>query len=127
MALQHFNPEGMAPAGAPYSLAAKAGNTVYTAGVLALDGSSRVVAPGDIKGQTRYVLEAIEKILKAAGAQMKDVAFNHVFLTDFAHYAGMNEAYREFFGASLPARYCVKVDLVREGCLVEIAAVAHIA
>jgi aminoacrylate peracid reductase len=125
MALQHFNPEGMAPAGAPYSLAAKAGNTVYTAGVLALDGP-RLVAEGDIKGQTRYVLEAIEKILKAAGAELKDVAFNHVFLTDFAHYAGMNEVYREFFGASLPARYCVRADLVREGCLVEVASVAHI-
>ena len=126
MALQRFNPEGMAPAGAPYSLATRAGNTVYTAGVLALDGSSQLVAPGDIKGQTRYVLQAIEKILKAAGAELKDVAFNHVFLTDFAHYAGMNEAYREVFGASLPARYCVRSDLVREGCLVEIASVAHI-
>jgi aminoacrylate peracid reductase len=127
MALQRFSPEGMASPGAPYSLAAKAGNVIYTAGVLALDGSSRVVAAGDIKGQTRYVLEAIEKILKAAGAEMKDVAFNHVFLTDFANYAGMNEVYREFFGDSLPARYCVKADLVREGCLVEIAAVAHTA
>ena len=124
MALQHFSPEGMAPAGAPYSLATRAGNTVYTAGVLALDGP-RLVAE-DIKGQTRYVLETIEKILQAAGAQLKDVAFNHVFLTDFAHYAGMNEVYREFFAASLPARYCVRADLVRAGCLVEIAAVAHI-
>ena len=125
MALQHINPEGMAHAGAPYSLATKAGSTVYTAGVLALDGS-RLVAQGDIKGQTRCVLETIEKILAAAGAQMKDVAFTHIFLTDFAHYAGMNEVYREFFGASLPARYCVKADLVRDGCLVEIAAVAHL-
>ena len=97
-----------------------------TSGVLALDASGKVVAEGDIKGQTRYVLEAIEKILRASGASMKDVAFNHVFLSDFADYAGMNEVYREFFEAPLPARYCVKADLVRADCLVEIAAVAHV-
>ena len=57
---------------------------------------------------------------------MKDVAFNHVFLLDFADYAGMNEVYREFFDAPLPARYCVRADLVRADCLVEIAAVAHV-
>lgn len=126
MTLEYINPEGMAPKGAPYSLGVKASKTVYTSGVLALDASGKVVAEGDIKGQTRYVLEAIEKILRASGASMKDVAFNHVFLSDFADYAGMNEVYREFFDVPLPARYCVKADLVRADCLVEIAAVAHV-
>jgi enamine deaminase RidA (YjgF/YER057c/UK114 family) len=34
---------------------------ICTAGVLALDATGKILAAGDIKGQTRYVLEAIEK------------------------------------------------------------------
>ena len=44
--------------------------------------------PGDAGAQTRHVLETIQTTLEAAGATMADVAFNHIFLTDWADYAG---------------------------------------
>ena len=50
-------PKGSAPPLAPYSPGAKAGNAVYVSGTLALDSSGKLVGKGDVKVQTRQVLE----------------------------------------------------------------------
>ena len=76
--------------------------------------------------QTRHVLETIKAVIAQAGGTMEDVTFNHVFLTDWAHYAAINEVYAEYFPTDRPARYCVQVGLVKPGALVEIASVAHV-
>ena len=119
-------PEGSAPPLAPYSPGARAGNTVYVSGTLALDANGNIVGVGDVKAQTRHVLEAIESVVEAAGGSMKDIAFNQVFLADLGDYAGMNEVYREFFPTDPPARYCIRADLVKPEFLVEIVSTAHI-
>ena len=80
---------------------------------------------GDAAAQTRHVLEIIKSVLEAAGATMADVTFNHIFLTDWANYAAINNVYAEYFPGEKPARYCVQVGLVKPGALVEIATVAH--
>ena len=79
---------------------------------------------GDIVAQTERVLESIKAILEAGGSRMEDVVMNHVFITDYANYAQMNEVYGRYFGATRPARYCIKSDLVHPDWLVEIASVA---
>lgn len=121
-------PKGSPPPLAPYSpgTKAKSGNTVYVSGTLALDSNGKVVGPGDVKAQTRHVLETIKSVLEAAGGSLKDVAFNHIFLANLADYAAMNEAYREYFPSSPPARYCIRADLVKPEFLVEIASIAHV-
>ena len=119
-------PEGSAPPLAPYSPGVRAGNTVYVSGVVALDADGNTVGVGDVKAQTRHVLEAIKAIVEAAGGSMEDVAFNQIFLSDLGDYAGMNEVYREYFPADPPARYCIRADLVKPEFLVEIASTAHI-
>ncbi len=119
-------PEGSAPPLAPYSPGVRAGNTVYVSGVVALDADGNTVGVGDVKAQTRHVLEAIKAIVEAAGGSMADIAFNQIFLGDLGDYAGMNEVYREYFPADPPARYCIRADLVKPEFLVEIASTAHI-
>ncbi len=119
-------PEGSAPPLAPYSPGARAGNAVYVSGTIALDADGNTVGVGDVKAQTRYVLDSIAAVLEAAGGSLADIAFNQIFLSDLADYAGMNEVYREYFPADPPARYCIRADLVRPEFLVEIAATAHI-
>jgi aminoacrylate peracid reductase len=57
---------------------------------------------------------------------MADIAFNHIFLTDWAHYPAMNAVYAEFFPGAKPARYCIQCGLVKPGLVVEIASVAHV-
>jgi len=111
---------------APYSAGSRAGNTVYVSGTLALGEGGVVLHPGDAAAQTRHVLEVIKTTLEAAGASLADVAFNHIFLKDWADYPAMNAVYAEYFPGAKPARYCIQCGLVKPECLIEIASVAHI-
>jgi aminoacrylate peracid reductase len=119
-------PKGSAPPLAPYSPGTMASNSVYVSGTLALDSSGKLVGAGDVKAQTRHILETIKAVLEAAGGSLKDITFNHIFLTDMRDYAAMNEVYREYFPENPPARYCIRADLVRPEFLVEIASIAHL-
>jgi reactive intermediate/imine deaminase len=92
---------------APFSMATRAGTMLFVAGIVAFDASGNLVGDGDIKAQTRQVLENIKELVFAAGGSLSDV----VYLTDFANYAGMNEVYHEYFAEAPPARATVKVEL----------------
>ncbi len=127
MPFEAINPPQFPTPIAPYSAAAKAGNTVYVSGVLALGEGGIVLHVGDAAAQTRAVLETIKTTLEAAGATMADIAFNHIFLKDLADYAAFNSVYAEYFPGPKPARYCIKTELVKPDCLVEIASIAHLA
>ena len=121
-------PKGAPPPLAPYSPGTRAsGEAVYVSGTLAIDRDGKLVGAGDVKAQTRHVLESIKAVLEAAGGSLADVAFNHIFLKDLGDYAAMNEVYREYFPVRPPARYCIRADLVKPEFLVEIASIAHLA
>jgi aminoacrylate peracid reductase len=126
MAHEAVVPAGSAPPLAPYSPGVKAKNTVYVSGVLAMDRDGNIVGSGDIKVQTRQVIESIKSVVEAAGGSVSDIAFNQIFLSDLANYDAMNEVYAEYFGDNSPARYCIKAELVKPEFLVEITSTAHI-
>ena len=126
MAGRPIIPEGSAPPLAPYSPGMQAGNTVYVSGTLAIDADGATVGVGDVRTQTRHVLEAISSVLETAGGSLQDVVLNAIFLKDLADYGAMNEVYREYFPTDPPARYCVRADLVRPDFLIEIASTAHL-
>jgi len=126
MPFEPINPPQYPAPIAPYSYGAKAGNTVYVSGVLALGEGGAVLHPGDAAAQTRAVLDVIKGTLEAAGASLADVAMNHIFLKDMADYAAFNAVYAEYFPGDKPARYCIRADLVKPDLLVEIASVAHL-
>ena len=119
-------PKNAAPPLAPYSPGTKADGVIYVSGTLALDSEGKVIGPGDARAQTRAVLESVKAVIEAAGATLKDVTFNMIFLKDYADYAAVNEVYREYFASEPPARYCIKAELVRPEFLVEIASIAHV-
>ena len=121
MAVQPIVPPGSPPPLAPYSPGVKAGNTIYVSGTLAIGPDGKTVGIGDVKAQTRHVLESVKSVIEAAGGTLRDVAFNHIFLANLADYAAMNEVYREYFPSSPPARYCIRADLVKPEFLVEVA------
>lgn len=126
MTHQAIIPAGSAPPLAPYSPGVRAGNAVYVSGVLAMDANGNIVGKGDIKAQTRQVIESIKSVVEAAGGSLSDIAFNQIFLSDLANYGAMNEVYAEYFGTNPPARYCIKAELVKPEFLIEIASTAHI-
>lgn len=127
MPFESINPPEFPAPIAPYSAAARAGNTLYVSGMLALGEGGTVLHPGDVARQTRHVLDAIETTVRAAGGSMADIAMNHIFLKDLADYAAFNAVYAEYFPGAKPARYCIKAELVKPECLVEIASVAYLA
>ena len=127
MAHQPVIPRGSPPSLAPYSPGVKAGNTVYTSGILPLDENGNIVGLADAAEQTRQVLTLIKNIVEASGGQMSDIAFNAISLKDLDDYPAMNAVYESFFEAGrLPARYCIRADLVKSDFLVEIASIAHL-
>src|SRR5882757_4932619 len=95
MAFEPINPPQFPTPIAPYSAGARAGNTVYVSGVLALGEGGAVLHVGDAAAQTRHVLEVIKITLEAGGATLADVAMNHIFLKDLADYAAFNAVYAE--------------------------------
>ena len=126
MSFKVIIPEGAPPPLAPYSPGAKAGNVIYVSGTLAMDATGKTVGVGDVRAQTRHVLESIKSVLAAAGATTADITFNQIFLKDLGDYAAMNAVYKEYFPKNPPARYCIRADLVRPEFLVEIASTAHV-
>ncbi len=127
MAGQPIIPQGSAPPLAPYSPGTRAGNIIYVSGTLAIDAKGVTVGVGDVKAQTRHVLESISRVVEAAGGGIEDVVFNAIFIKNLDDYQEMNEVYREYFPADPPARYCIRADLVKPEFLVEIASTAHLA
>ena len=119
-------PKGASKPIAPYAHATKAGNTVYVSGTLAIGADGKSLHVGDMKAQTRYVIEQIKGALEAAGATLEDIAYNMIFIKRVSDYAALNEVYSEYFGKKPPARYCIISELVRDEFLVEISSIAHI-
>ena len=110
--------------GAPYSSGTKVGNLLFTAGMVSLNEKGEIVGRGDIRAQTRQVLDNVKAIVEAGGGKMTDIAKTTVYITDLANFAAMNEVYKTYFPTDPPARATVKADLVNKDFLVEIDAFA---
>jgi aminoacrylate peracid reductase len=111
----------------PYSPGVLADGVLYVAGILSLaEDMKTTVGVGDIRAQTRQVIDTIKTIVEEAGGSLRDVTFNSIFLRNLEDYAGMNQVYAKYFDEAPPARYCIRADLVPPNCLIEIASIAHI-
>src|SRR5574340_928374 len=93
----------------PYSQAIKAGGFLYASGQVAIDPKTNEFAGGDIRKQTRQVMENVKGILEVAGASLSHVVKTTVFLKDLDDFAAMNEEYGKHFAAAPPARSTVQV------------------
>ena len=101
------------------SQAVEHGDTVYLAGVLAKDLSK------DIKGQTKEVLDEIDRLLAKCGSSKSKVLQCHIWVTDIRNRAPMNEVWTEWVDKNnLPARACVEAKLADPKALVEIMVIA---
>ncbi|MHA3762095.1 pyrimidine utilization protein C [Yersinia enterocolitica] len=122
-----ITPPGSGTPLAPFSPGTLADGVVYVSGTLAFDKQNNVVHIGDAAGQTRHVLETIKSVIETAGGSLDDITFNSIFLTDWQHYAAINQVYAEYFPSDKPARFCIQCGLVKPDALIEIASVAHLA
>ena len=95
------------------------GETVYLAGVVAKNVDQ------DVKGQTRQILDEIDRLLAKCGSGKSKVLSATIWVTDIRNRAPMNEVWSAWVDAkNLPARACVEAKLADPKALVEIMVVA---
>jgi 2-iminobutanoate/2-iminopropanoate deaminase len=111
----------------PYSPAVRAGQLLFVSGQVSIDPSSGSFVAGDIKAETRRVLENIGALLKAGGLDFSAVVRTTVFLSDMNDFAAMNEVYAGFFAEPYPARATVQVARLPRDARVEIDVIASYA
>ena len=100
----------------PFSAATRADGLIYVAGTLAQQG--------DIKAQTKTVLDNMGQTLAKAGSSLANVAAVHVYVKNPADVAGMTDVWRTYWPKDAPARTTIIADLVQPGALVEMSMVA---
>ncbi len=101
---------------APLSSAVKADGLIYVSGALS--------AKGDIKEQTKGVIDSLGQTLTKSGSSLKNVVAATVYLKNAADAAAMTEVWREYWPKDAPTRTTVSAGLVSEPALIEIAVIA---
>ena len=109
--------------GLPFSDGIIAGKTLYVAGQEGTDESNKL-APGGIAAETKAALDNIEKVVKAAGFEMKDIVSVTVYLADIHDFPEMNKVYKTVMPDPKPARATIQAAALVNDARVEIAAIA---
>lgn len=108
----------------PYSQAIRAGQWLFLSGQIPLDPATGEVVAGDVRVQTRRVLDNMSAVLAAAGVSFDAVVKTTVFLADLNDFSAVNEVYATAFSDPAPARSTVQVARLPRDVRVEIDAVA---
>ena len=108
-----------------YSQAVSAGGFLYTSGQIGINPASGKIESSDTKSQSLQALHNIAAILNAKNLSLVNIVKLTVYLKDLNDFSDLNEAYKEFFGATnFPARSTVEVAGLPLGARVEIDCVA---
>jgi len=108
----------------PYSQAVKAGNVIYTSGQVSLDPKTAQLVTGDFAAQARQVFDNLAAVLRAGGAEFRNVAKATVYLANLADFETLNAIYAEYFGDHKPARTTVQVAGLPKKAALEIDLIA---
>ena len=110
----------------PYSQAIRAGDFLFVSGQIPLDPATGTLVDGDVRAETRRVLENLSAIVTAGGASLDRVVKTTVYLVDMNDFPAMNEVYATFFTAPAPARATVQVGRLPKDVRVEIDAIVFL-
>jgi len=125
MTIERF---GAAPSGSggrslPFTKAVRAGDFVFVSGQVPMGADGEIIE-GSIGAQTHQTIENVKSILLSLGLGLEHVVKATVWLADTRDFWPFNKVYLEYFGAALPARSCVRADMMVD-CKVEIEVVAY--
>jgi enamine deaminase RidA (YjgF/YER057c/UK114 family) len=96
------------------------GETVYLAGLIALEGRG-----GSVKEQTRAILAHVDRLLAEAGTDKTKLLTATVWLADIREAEAMNEVWEEWIPEGCaPARSTVEGKLTSPSYAVKIAVTA---
>lgn len=108
----------------PYSQAVKAGDMIFTSGMIPIDPATNTLVEGGIEVQAKQAISNLKALLEAAGSSMDKVVKTVVFIKNMDDFGKVNEIYSSFFTENCPARSCVEVARLPKDVLIEIEAIA---
>ena len=108
----------------PYSQAVRFGNLIFVSGQIPIEPESGKILKGNIREQTKQILENLNNILAAGGSSFNNVLRSTIFLTNLEDYSEVNEAYAQYFNDLPPARSTVQVAKLPMNAQIEIEAIA---
>ncbi len=113
-----------APIG-PYNQAVLSGDTLYTSGQIAINPKTGKLEIGDIKAETKLVMENLKAVLEAADMTFENVIKTSIFISDMLNFTLINEVYGGYFkNETAPARETVEVSNLPKYVNVEISLIA---
>ena len=107
-----------------YSRAVRVENIIEVSGTAAID-KDKIISPNNVHGQTKFIIQKIERALKEAGGTLNDVVRTRIYVTDISQWEAVGKVHGEFFKDIKPATTMVEVkSLIDPNFLVEIEATA---
>jgi enamine deaminase RidA (YjgF/YER057c/UK114 family) len=94
-----------------YSRAIAVGDFIFLAGLVAEDPKTGKPVAGDMRVQTRQVLDNAKALVEGAGFAMDDLTVARAWVADARDLRVMNEVYTTYFGDLRPTRASVRVKL----------------
>ena len=111
----------------PYShanMVPASGNMLFVSGQVAKDSKTGELILGDIKSETKKVMENVFAILSEVEMDFTHVVKTTIFMKDMNYFGDMNEVYCSFFSGNFPARETVQVSRLPLDVNVEISVIA---
>jgi aryl-alcohol dehydrogenase-like predicted oxidoreductase/enamine deaminase RidA (YjgF/YER057c/UK114 family) len=107
-----------------YSRAIRVGDRILVCGTTATHGSGEIVCPGDVAGQTVYILDKIAAAIGALGGSLDDVVRTRIYLRDAAHWEPASRVHGRYFNRVRPANTLLEISRLVGDYEVEIEAEA---
>ncbi len=120
---QAITPIGKKNPNLPFHPGVRAGDFIFVSGQVAKDEDGNM-CEGGIEEQTRWTIESIRRVLKAAGADLGDVVRITVYLDDARDFGRYNRVFAEFFPEGKIARTTVEARAVID-TKIEMDAIAY--
>ena len=110
----------------PYSQGVRLDNLIFVSGQIPIEPESGKILKGNIREQTKQILENLNNILAAGGSSLDNVLRTTIFLTNLEDYSVVNETYALYFNDLPPARSTVQVAKLPMDAQIEIDVIACI-
>ena len=114
----------LAKPGGHYSHACSGAGLVFIAVQLPITAGGERLVNASFEVQAAQVLENVRQALLAAGSGIDRLLQVRVYVDDIANWPAFDALYREWAGASRPARAVVPTGPLHFGCKVEMEATA---
>lgn len=109
----------------PYNQGVVVGNTLYTAGQIAINPTTNEMVIESIEAETKQVLQNLNNVIEAADFTMDQVVKTTIYLTDLNDFATVNKVYGKYFKkGNAPTRVTVQVAALPKNARLEISMTA---